>query len=89
MRGRSADRWLIRTIPRAIVLGTLWLTFASPALGASPTPSGLPAGDPRSSGQGPGLVGDPVFAVVTVLVIGLGALVLTLTFVRMTARRDL
>jgi hypothetical protein len=59
-----------------------------PVLGASPTPSSMPGGDPRSSGQGPGLVGDPVFAVVAVLAIGLGALILTLAYVRMTARRD-
>lgn len=91
MTGRPTDRWPIRrigAIPRAIVRATLWLTFATPALGASPTPSGLPGGDPRSPGQGPGLVGDPVFAVVAVLAIGLGALLLTLAYVRMTHRRD-
>jgi hypothetical protein len=32
-------------------------------------------------------VGDPAFAVVAVIAIGLGALVLTLAYVRMTARR--
>jgi hypothetical protein len=48
----------------------------------------MPGGDPRSSGQGPGLVGDPVFAIAVVLAIGLGALALTLVYVRMTARHD-
>lgn len=75
---------------RAIVVGlcAAWLAGAVPVLAASPTPSGIPGGDPRSSGQGPGLVGDPVVAVLAVLAIGLGALLLTLTYVRMTARRD-
>lgn len=79
---------MIRTLARATALGAIWLAVAMPVLGASPTPSGMPGGDPRSSGQGPGLVGDPVFAVVAVLAIGLGALILTLAYVRMTARRD-
>jgi len=79
---------VVHGLARAVVTAGLWLVLAMPVVGASPTPSALPGGDPRSSGQGPGLVGDPVFAVVGVLVIGLGALVLTLVYVRMTARRD-
>ena len=79
---------VIQSLARGIALGAVWLAVAMPVLGASPTPSGMPGGDPRSSGQGPGLVGDPVFAVVAVLAIGLGALILTLAYVRMTARRD-
>jgi hypothetical protein len=75
-------------LARGIALGAVWLAVAMPVLGASPTPSGMPGGDPRSSGQGPGLVGDPVFAVMAVLAIGLGALLVTLVYVRMTARRD-
>jgi hypothetical protein len=72
-----------------IVVGWTWLLLASAALGASPAPTDLPGGDPRSSGQGPGLVGDPVFALGAVLVIGLGALLLTLGYVRLTSRRDI
>ena len=45
-------------------------------------------GDPRSSGQGPGLVGDPAFALLAVVAIGLGSVVATLVYVRLTARRD-
>jgi hypothetical protein len=77
----------VRTVARAVVLGSTWLALASTALGASPTPSSVPGGDPRSSGQGPGLVGDPILAVAAVLLIGLGALVLTLAYVRVTSRR--
>ena len=79
---------VIQSLARGIALGAVWLAVAMPVLGASPTPSGMPGGDPRSSGQGPGLVGDPVFAVMAVLAIGLGALLVTLVYVRMTARRD-
>jgi hypothetical protein len=79
---------VVRHVRRAIVLTTAWLVVASQAYAASPGPSAGPGGDPRSSGQGPGLVGDPLAALVAVLVIGLGALILTLVYLRMTARRD-
>jgi hypothetical protein len=77
--------------PAARVAGCLaalatWVSFAVPALAASPSPSGGIGGDPRSSGQGPGLVGDPAFAIVAVLAIGLAALALTLAYIRLTAR---
>ena len=71
-------------------LGALaWIALAGPILAASPTPSAGSGGDPRSSGQGPGLVGDPVLALAAVLAIGVGALVLTLVYLRLTARRDI
>jgi hypothetical protein len=63
-----------------------WLSFAMTAVAASPTPQAA-GGDPRSSGQGPGLVGDPAFALIAVLAIGLGSLLATLIYVRLTARR--
>jgi hypothetical protein len=50
-------------------------------------PSAVVGGDPRSSGQGPGLVGDPLTAVVLVLVIGIGAALATVAYVRMTGGR--
>ena len=56
-------------------------------LAASPTPGA--GGDPRSSGQGPGLVGDPAFAILAVVAIGVGALVVTLAYVRLTGGRAL
>ncbi|MGZ8528308.1 MAG: hypothetical protein ACXWWR_05885 [Candidatus Limnocylindrales bacterium] len=89
MRTAGRDHRLVRTAARAIVLGSIWLTLASVALGASPAPSDMLGGDPRSSGQGPGLVGDPMFALGAVLVIGLGALILTLGYVKLTSRRDI
>lgn len=64
-----------------------WLVTAASAVAASPSP-GSAGGDPRSSGQGPGLVGDPLLAVGAVLAIGLGAVLLTLAYVRLTSRGD-
>ena len=79
-------------IPAGSVFGALfatiqWLALAMPALAASPSPSPGAGGDPRSSGPGPGLVGDPLFALLAVVAIGLGALLLTLAYVRLTGRR--
>ena len=59
------------------------------ALAADPSESpGGEAGDPRSSGQGPGLVGDPGWALAIVLVIGITTLLVTLAYVRLTASRE-
>ena len=44
-------------------------------------------GDPRSSGQGPGLVGEPLAAVALVVAIGLAAAVATFGYVRLTGGR--
>jgi hypothetical protein len=63
-----------------------WLLCASAALAASPSPDPI-GGDPRSSGQGPGLVGDPLFALLAVVAIGVGSVIATLIYVRLTARR--
>jgi hypothetical protein len=78
-----------RVATRASAVATAlvaWLVCASAALAASPSPDTV-GGDPRSSGQGPGLVGDPLFAVIAVIAIGLGSVVATLVYVRLTARR--
>ena len=65
---------------------TAWLACAAAAVAASPTPDPI-VGDPRSSGQGPGLVGDPVFALIAVVAIGVGSVLATLVYVRLTAGR--
>jgi hypothetical protein len=58
--------------------------LALPVLAATPTPTPEVGGDPRSSGQGPGLVGDPLLAIGIVVGIGLLALGATLLYVRLT-----
>ena len=63
----------------------LWLAVAATTLAASPTPA--VGGDPRSSGQGPGLMGDPAFAVLAVLAIGIGTIAITLAYIRLTGGR--
>ena len=69
-----------------IAAGSTWLMTAAAAVAASPTPDPI-VGDPRSSGQGPGLVGDPLFALLAVVAIGLLSVVATLVYVRLTAGR--
>jgi hypothetical protein len=60
------------------------LASAALALAASPAPTAAARGDPRSSGQGPGLVGDPLAAILVVAAIALVTLVLTTAWVRLT-----
>jgi hypothetical protein len=55
------------------------------ALAATPTPA--PVGDPRSSGEGPGLVGEPGLAVLAVAAIALVAVVVTTLWIRLTDDR--
>ena len=57
---------------------------AAIALAGSPSPTTAAAGDPRSSGQGPGLVGDPLAAIVLVAAIALASVIVTLAYVRLT-----
>lgn len=66
-----------------------WLLGASigPALAASPAPSAGSdyGGDTRTSGQGPGLVGSPLYALGGVLVVALISIGITLVYVRATS----
>jgi hypothetical protein len=80
-----ADPWVVPRI--RVRTAWLWVTLAILMLAASPSPTTAPGGDPRSSGQGPGLVGDPLLAVLLVVAIGVGALVLTLAYIRVTRKR--
>jgi hypothetical protein len=71
----------------AVLASAAWWGTTAIVLAATPTPSAAAGGDPRSSGQGPGLVGDPAFAVLAVVAIGLAAVLLTLVYLRLTAPR--
>jgi hypothetical protein len=83
-RGPARDR-------RLLAAASAWLAVvALPAIALAADPSESPggaAGDPRSSGQGPGLVGNPGWALAIVLLIGVTALLVTLAYVRLTASR--
>jgi hypothetical protein len=92
LRARIASGFLVAGAALLLLAGAWWVvgSIASPpiAFGASAIPSIIPGGDPRSSGQGPGLVGNPGLALLSVLGIGLAAVVGTLIYVRLTARGD-
>ena len=73
-----------------VTVGVAWAVLGfvtETVLAASPTPSAAGGGDPRSSGQGPGLVGDPLMAIGLMLAIGLAAMLATLAYVRLTGGR--
>jgi hypothetical protein len=76
-----------RALAAGAVAAVTWLIGAMTVLAASPSPSTVTGGDPRSSGQGPGLVGDPAVALLAVVAIGVGAVLVTLAYVRLTAPR--
>jgi hypothetical protein len=92
VRSRAAAALLIGG-GALLAAGVLWWivdALANPGsvLGASPIPSVLPGSDTRSSGEGPGLVGDPVFAILGVVGIALLAILATLAYVRLTRPRE-
>lgn len=77
---------LRRVIIAAAASAVALLLVATSVLAASPTPSpGI--GDPRSSGQGPGLVGDPLTAILVVGAIAAVTVGITLAYVRVTGGR--
>ena len=67
-----------------MVAACWWAIAAAVAVAASPDPTNGAGGDPRSSGQGPGLVGDPLVAIVVVVLIAVLSLGATLLYVRLT-----
>ena len=79
---RAASRQTRRAARAVAVAIALGLTCAQVVVAASPSPE--IGGDPRSSGQGPGLVGEPGLAILAVVAIGVGALLVTLAYVRLT-----
>jgi hypothetical protein len=80
-----------RRILAGLAAGGWLLAHATLVAAASPDPTPIPAGgDPRSAGQGPGLVGDPLAALLIVALIAVVSLGATLAYVRATggARDD-
>lgn len=78
-----SGRW--RVVVAALLVLSAMVFEAGSALAASPSP--VTGGDPRSSGQGPGLVGDPAIAILIVVGIGVVASIATLAYVRLTGGR--
>jgi hypothetical protein len=77
----------VRALTAALVALTLSLVLAATVLAAEPGVTPGTGGDPRSPGQGPGLVGDPLFAIGVVVVVALVSIGLTLAYVRLTGSR--
>ncbi len=71
-------------LPAVVELAPGAAGLVTTVLAASAEPSVSTAGDPRSNGQGPGLVGTPGFAVLGVLAIAVFAILLTTIYVRLT-----
>jgi hypothetical protein len=74
----------------SLAAGLAWALLGAvtgTARAASPVPSAAIGGDPRSSGQGPGLVGDPLAAIAIVMLVALAAVVLTTVYIRLTGGR--
>jgi hypothetical protein len=90
MIGAGPSRAVLRDMARAGLAAVFlaWLLAASmgPALADSPSPSPGPdtGGDTRTSGQGPGLVGSPLYAIGGVLVVALISIGITLVYLRAT-----
>jgi hypothetical protein len=86
-----ASRLVGATLPTvrllAWILAGIVVTAQGTGAALAATPSPAPGGDPRSPGEGPGLVGDPVLAIVAVMAIALASVVLTLVYLRLTERR--
>ena len=71
----------------ALVIAVAPLVLPATALGASPAPSAAPTGDTRSSGEGPGLVGQPLVIALGVVLLGLVSAGVALLYVRITQPR--
>ena len=79
----------MRRVLAAAMLGlVLLVTATSLAVAVEPAASPGTGGDPRSPGQGPGLVGDPLFAIGAVLLVAVTSVVLTVAYVRLTDARS-
>lgn len=74
-------------IATAALAGLASLCRVAVAVAAEPAASPGTGGDPRSPGQGPGLVGDPLFAIGAVALVALLSIALTLGYVRLTDAR--
>lgn len=78
-----------RALGAALALWLVWMSLVpSMAFAATPSPSPGAAGDTRSAGDGPGLVGAPGLAIGGVLALGLGTVVLTVIYIRLSERPD-
>ena len=82
--GRRGFGPLARALNLAFVLLS---TFVPAVLAVDPTASPAGGGDVRTNPAAPGMVGDPLFALLGVGLVGLLAVAITLVAVRLTSGR--
>jgi len=70
-----------------VLAGLAGATAAPIVAAASPIATSAPAGDTRSAGEGPGLVGAPLAAITLVALIAAASVIVTLAYVRLSERR--
>ena len=75
----------MRSLAASLVLASVLLVLV-PAAGfaAVPSPSAPAVGDTRSAGEGPGLVGAPLLAILVVVALGVGTALVTLAYIRLS-----
>jgi hypothetical protein len=92
-RSRLAAACIAAGLVLIVLAAAWWLVDAAfgggvaSALAASPDPTLRPGTDTRSSGGGPGLVGEPVLALLGVLGVAVASVLATLAWVRLTRPR--
>jgi hypothetical protein len=85
-------RWARTTADRIASIVSLLLALVTllgsvtVVLAADPSATPGTGGDPRSPGEGPGFVGEPLIAIGLVVAIAFGAVLATLAFLRATDR---
>jgi hypothetical protein len=93
--GAVAIGWLLVGLSTTVVVSQVGSPTAEAAAGTSATalPSASPpvgvvieTGDPRSEGQGPGLVGEPLLVLGGIVLIGLATVIATVVIARATER---
>lgn len=93
-RSRAAIACLVAGLALIGLAAAWWLLDAlvgggaAATLAASPDPTMRPGTDTRSSGGGPGIVGEPVLAVLGVLGVALLSVLASVAYLRLTARPD-
>ena len=80
-RGPGCGRGIRLLLPLVLVASSL--TGLTPVQAQSPSPTIVGSGDPRSEGEGAGLVGSPVLVAFAVIALGAAASIVTLVIVRL------
>jgi hypothetical protein len=80
----SAERPKIVSLGAGVVLA---MALSASAMAAEPSPLLIDPLDPRAEGEGPGLVGDPLLALLAVIALGLLAVGAAAIYAHLTRTR--